>query len=73
MEGTYLMWCDFRGLGLTPEEQEKFFLSCQLCLDEGYIFGYQGAGFERINLACPRQCLEAAMERLDRAAEGLPR
>ena len=73
MEGTYLMWCDFRGLGLTPEEQEKFFLSCQLCLDEGYIFGHQGAGFERINLACPRQCLEAAMERLDRAAEGLLR
>ena len=73
LEGTYLMWCDFRSLGLTPEAQEKFFLSCQLCLDEGYIFGSQGAGFERINLACPRPCLEAAMERLDKAAEGLPR
>ena len=67
------MWCDFRSLGLTPEAQERFFLSCQLCLDEGYIFGSQGAGFERINLACPRPCLEAAMERLDKAAEGLPR
>lgn len=39
-----------------------------LCLDEGYIFGAGGEGFERINLACPRRYLVTAMEQLDRAA-----
>ena len=35
-----------------------------LYLDEGYIFGEEGAGFERINVACPRFILEDAMRRL---------
>ncbi len=35
-----------------------------LFFDEGYLFGQEGAGFERINLACPRRVLVQAMERL---------
>lgn len=31
-------------------------------LDEGYIFGYEGEGFERINAACPRAMLEKALK-----------
>ena len=38
-----------------------------LYLDEGYIFGKEGEGFERINLACPRSVLENAMERMVQA------
>lgn len=68
LEGTYLLWADFNSLGLEPAELERFMVEHQLYLDEGYIFGTGGAGFERINLACPRQCLTAAMERLDAAA-----
>ena len=46
-----------------------------LFLDEGYIFGREGAGFDRMVLACPRLQLERALERLDQAAarRGLPR
>lgn len=75
LEGTYLLWADFRSLGLGAEELERFMLEQGLFLSEGYHFGSQGAGFERINLACPRACLENAMERLDRGAAklGLPR
>ena len=40
-----------------------------LFFDEGYLFGQEGAGFERINLACPRRVLVQAMERL----RGMPR
>jgi len=33
-------------------------------LDEGYFFGEEGSGFERINLACPRSVLEDALNRI---------
>ena len=45
-----------------------------LYLNAGDMFGAAGAGFQRINLACPRACLASAMTRLDEAAGrmGLP-
>lgn len=65
LEGTYLLWLDFRGYGLTAKELERLVTQrAHLKLDEGYAFGAGGAGFERINLACPRSMLETAMERL---------
>lgn len=65
MEGTYLQWWDCRGLDMDPKELERFQRQeAYLILDEGYIFGQTGAGFERINLACPRAVLEQALERL---------
>lgn len=65
MEGTYLQWWDCRGLGMEPKELERFQRQkAYLILDEGYIFGQTGAGFERINLACPQAVLEQALERL---------
>jgi cystathionine beta-lyase len=33
-------------------------------LDEGYIFGEVGQGFERINIACPRVTLEEGLNRI---------
>jgi cystathionine beta-lyase len=64
-EGTYLVWLDCRALELTPEERKKLiFEEARLYLDEGEIFGPEGEGFERINLACPRSLLAEALERL---------
>ena len=40
-----------------------------LYVDEGYIFGKGGEGFERINIACPRHVLEAALVRLKNALD----
>lgn len=76
LEGTYLMWADFRSFGLSPRELDEFFRKdALLFLNAGDMFGPSGEGFQRINLACPRHCLETAMDRLDRAAarRGLPR
>ena len=67
LEGTYLLWVDFRGLGLSHDELEALMLKAKLFLDDGAIFGEAGSGFQRIALALPRTALEAAMERLDRA------
>ena len=75
-EGTYLLWADFSSLGLDPEAQMRFMRDeAGLWLDEGTMFGPEGAGFERFVLACPRHHLEKALERLDAAAarRGLPR
>jgi cystathionine beta-lyase len=67
-EGTYLVWLDFRELGYEPKELEKFMREkAKLALDEGYIFGQGGEGFERINIACPRSTLEQALNRIKEA------
>ena len=62
--GTYLMWLDCRGLGLSKEALEKAMIDGELFFDEGYIFGSEGAGFERLNLACPAWVLQKAMDKL---------
>ena len=65
LEGTYLQWIDFRELEKDHKALEKFMqIEAQLFLDEGYIFGEGGQGFERINLACPKRVLEEALNRL---------
>ena len=70
MEGTYLIWLDFRALGLAPEEQEKMLREkAYFFTDGGYIFGNGGEGFERINLACPRWVLKEAMGRLEKTVK----
>ena len=67
-EGTYLVWLDMRELGLTPEEQDRLMVEeAKLWLDTGTMFGEEGAGFERINIACPRATLEEALLRLEKA------
>ncbi|MDD5922018.1 MAG: pyridoxal phosphate-dependent aminotransferase [Eubacteriales bacterium] len=64
-EGTYLLWLDFRGLGLSDGELEDLIVKkARLWLDDGKIFGKAGAGFERVNIACPRKVLEKGLIRL---------
>ncbi len=67
-EGTYLIWLDFRALGLSEEELEDLIVNkAGLWLDSGAIFGKDGEGFERINMACPRVVLKEALDRLKNA------
>lgn len=68
VEGTYLQWMDFRGLGMDPHEMEAFMHNeAMFYLDEGYIFGDEGIGFERINLAAPGSVICDAMGRFEAA------
>lgn len=67
-EGTYLQWLDFRGLGMTNEELEEFMhMDAQFITDEGYVFGSEGDGYERINLAAPTWVIQRELDRLDKA------
>jgi cystathionine beta-lyase len=71
-EGTYLVWLDCRALGLDNDDLEQLMLNeARVYLDEGYIFGEEGAGFERINIACPRSLLKEALERIRSAVHKL--
>jgi cystathionine beta-lyase len=72
-EGTYLVWLDCRRLGLEKLELKRLMLEqARVYLDEGYIFGPEGEGFERINIACPRAILAEALERIRDAIAQLP-
>ncbi|MFL0246135.1 MalY/PatB family protein [Candidatus Clostridium stratigraminis] len=64
LQGTYLQWMDFNGLGLNKDELEKLLHEAKLFFDEGYVFGEEGIGFERMNLACPTNVLFNALEKL---------
>ncbi len=65
-EGTYLIWLDFRGLGLDATELDRRIIhEAKLWLDSGRIFGSCGEGFQRINVACPRSVLEKALIRME--------
>ena len=64
-EGTYLVWLNFEELELDAKELEKFLAQkAQLALNSGYWFGREGAGYARMNIACPRSILEEALLRL---------
>ena len=70
-EGTYLVWLDCRGLGLDKRALRRLMLhKARIFPDEGSIFGPEGDGFERINIACPRSILTDALERIKRAVDG---
>ena len=54
-EGTFLLWLDFRKLGLQPEELTAFLRGkARWAVTRGPAFGPEGAGFARLNVACTR-------------------
>lgn len=70
LEGTYLLWMDFNGLGIECHELARILKEeAYLFFDEGYIFGEAGAGFERWNLACPTAYVEAGLQRMKTALQ----
>jgi cystathionine beta-lyase len=71
-EGTYLVWLDCRKLGLGKWELKDLMLrEARVYLDDGFIFGPEGEGFQRMNIACPRSILVEALERIRNAINQL--
>ncbi len=67
-EGTYLLWLDFNALGVSERERiHAIEQTGRLWLDTGTIFGEEGRGFERINIACPAATLTEGLKRLKTA------
>lgn len=63
-EATYLLWVDCRGMHLPDAELNRILSEeAKLWLDPGNVFGAEGEGFERINVACPWSYLEQGLQR----------
>lgn len=71
-EATYLVWLDCRELGLDARQLEAFLANeARMATNPGHWFGREGAGFVRINVACPRPVLETALKQLEKAVTRL--
>jgi cystathionine beta-lyase len=69
-QATYLVWLDCSGLGLEPEALKRFMIhEAGLGLNDGPQFGIHGEGFQRINIACPRQVLQEALKKLQSSVD----
>lgn len=66
-EATYLAWLDLREYGLAEAEMNRLLIDrVEIVLNKGSIYGLEGAGFFRLNFACPRQVLEEALTRMEK-------
>ena len=66
-EASFLIFLDCRELQLSqPELVARFVEQAGLALNDGELFGPEGRGFMRLNIACPRSELKRALERLAR-------
>ncbi|WP_438347240.1 MalY/PatB family protein [Paenibacillus sp. FA6] len=69
-EATYLLWIDFRGLGMATDELSSFMLNkARIACNNGIAFGQTAEGFMRMNVGCQREIVEEAMQRLDKAIQ----
>jgi len=65
LEGTYLLWLDCRAMGMNDEQLQQFFVrQAGVGLSPGIIFGKQGSGFMRMNIAAPRSVIAGALEKI---------
>ena len=71
-EGTYLVWLDCRDLKIDSMELRRFMREeARVGLDDGFVFGSGGEGFQRMNIACPLTILEEALGRIESAVRTL--
>ncbi len=69
-EATYLLWLDCTDLAAGRETTGAFIRrETGLILSDGSIYGECGAGFLRMNVACPRATLEDGLARLKAGIE----
>ncbi len=67
-QASFLVWLDFRGLSLSHDELlERMLKKARLALNDGAMFGHQGTGFMRLNVAKPRVELLKDMARMAQA------
>lgn len=65
-DGTYILWMDFRGTGLSAEEiHKRIYVQANVMLEGGAQFDPErGAGFERMCVPTRRSLLKEALERI---------
>jgi len=65
LQGTYLIWLDFRTFGLDDDTINNILVNeAGVGLNKGSIFGKQGECFQRMNVACSRKIVIDALNRI---------
>ncbi|MDE6716398.1 MAG: aminotransferase class I/II-fold pyridoxal phosphate-dependent enzyme, partial [Muribaculaceae bacterium] len=73
-EATFLVWLDCRALGLSHKALLDLFINkARLALNDGAMFGNEGFGFMRMNVASPRSVLRQALMQLRDALNDIQR
>ncbi len=71
-DASFLVWLDCRKLGLSQEQLVDMFVNeAALALNDGSMFGQEGTGFMRMNVACPRSVIKSALDSLSKAVSQL--
>ena len=71
-EGTYVMWMDFSGYGISPKEvHDRIYNQANVLLEDGIMFGEEGREFQRICIPSPRPMIKEAFERIAKEFEDL--
>lgn len=71
-EGTYLLWLDCTGLGLSGKELKQFMIEkARVGLNAGLDYGDEGEHYMRMNIACPRATLEEGVNRIIDAVKNI--
>lgn len=64
LEGTYLVWMDCSSLGIPSDALEHALLDdARLWLNAGTMYGAEGEGYMRWNIACPRSVMLDGLNR----------
>ena len=71
-EGTYIMWLDFSGYGISAEEiHDRIYNKANVILEDGTMFGEEGELYQRICTPSPRPLIKEALERIAKEFEDL--
>lgn len=71
-QASFLIWLNCRALNLDHDALNRLFVDgARLALNDGEMFGREGRGFMRMNIASPRAVLQDALERLEKAVKAL--
>lgn len=73
LEGSYLVWVNAKALGLTSAQlSNKLRTEGKVFVNPGHLYGPEGNGFLRLNIACPRALLQDGLERFSRVVKNVP-
>jgi cystathionine beta-lyase len=70
-DASFLVWLNCRELKLSHDQLVDLFVKkAGLALNDGAMFGKEGDGFMRLNIASPRSVLAEALKKLEKAIKG---
>ncbi len=72
LEGTYLVWVNCQALGMSSAQlSNKLRTEGKILVNPGHLYGTEGNGFIRLNIACPQALLKDGLDRFYQVIKNL--